>query len=245
MMARYIRSLWIWTVSGVLFLIGVPAMAVIRLFDRDPLVLRTGRSLRLLGRLLIRVHLQKLNLTGFENIVRGRTYLLVANHQSLIDIPLVSYIPLDIKCMARADLFRIPWVGWTLRMSKEISIDRKDPRNAARAMRQCVKVLRGGCSILIYPEGTRSPDGNLLPFSEGPFQLAIREGIPVLPVVLDGTGRNLGKNDLLFQRSHPMSLRILQPVSVEGWSAKQAGELRDLVRDMMAADLRRLSAAPG
>lgn len=243
MIARYIRSLWVWVISGLLFLLWVPAMAAVRLFDRDPLVLRTGRTLRLLGRLLIRVHLQKLNISGFENISRGRNYIMVANHQSLVDIPLVSYIPIDTKCMARADLFRIPWVGWTLRMSKEISIDRKDPRNAARAMLQCARVLRGGCSILIYAEGTRSPDGCLLPFSEGPFQLAIREGVPVLPVVIDGTGRNLGKNDLLFQPAHPMYLRILKPVSIEGWSVKQAGELRDLVRDMMAAELRQLHAA--
>jgi 1-acyl-sn-glycerol-3-phosphate acyltransferase len=239
MIARYIRSLWVWTVSGLLFLIWVPVMALVRLFDRGPLALRTGRSLRLLGRLLIRVHLQKLHIRGFENIGRSGPYIIVANHQSLIDIPLVSYIPLDTKCMARADLFRIPWVGWTLRMSREISIDRKDPRNAARAMRHCVKVLRAGCSVLIYAEGTRSPDGNLLPFSEGPFQLAIREKIPVLPVVIDGTGRNLGKNDLLFQRTHPMSLRILKPVPVEGWGVKQAGDLRDFVRDTMAAELLR------
>lgn len=237
MITRYLRSIWVWTVSALLFLVWVPVMAAVRLFDRDPLVRRTGRSLRLLGRLLIRVHLPELHIDGLENIEPGRTYIMVANHQSFIDIPLVSYIPIDTKCMARADLFRIPWVGWTLRMSKEISIDRKDPRNAARAMLQCVKVLRGGCSVLIYAEGTRSPDGSLLPFSEGPFQLAIREGVPVLPVVIDGTGANLGKNAVLFQPARPMYLRILKPVPVEGWNAKQAGELRDMVRDRMAAEL--------
>ena len=216
-------------------------MAVVRLFDRDPLVLRTGRSLRLLGRLLIRVHLPTLHIAGLENIRPGQNYILVANHQSIIDIPLVSFLPLDTKCMAREDLFRLPWVGWTLLMSKEISINRKDPRNAARAMLQCVRVLRGGCSILIYAEGTRSSDGNLLPFSEGPFQLAIREKIPVLPVVIDGTGRNLGKKEILFRAKRPLYLRVLEPVAAEGWNAKQAGELRDLVRERMSAELRRLN----
>src|SRR5947209_802203 len=84
-----------------------------------------------------------------------------------------------------AVLFRLPWAGWALRLSKEISINRSDPRNAARAMLQAVRFLRGGCSVLIFAEGTRSPDGNLLPFSEGAFQLAIREGLPVLPLVID------------------------------------------------------------
>lgn len=241
MTVRFIRSIWIWIVSMLLFVVWIPVMAVIRLFDRDPLVLRTGRSLRLMGRLLIRAHGQRLNIAGLENIAHGQNYVMVANHQSIIDIPLVSFIPLDTKCMARADLFRIPWVGWPLRMSKEISIDRKDPRNGARAMMQCVRVLRGGCSILIYAEGTRSNDGNLLPFSEGPFQLAIREGIPVLPVVIEGTGRNLGKNEVLFRPLHPLYLRILKPVFTDGRNVKQAGELRDLVRDAMAAELRLLN----
>ena len=146
MTLRLIRSLWIWIACGLLFLIWVPVMAVVRLFDRDPLVLRTGRSLRLLGRLLIRVHLPTLHIAGLENIRPGQNYILVANHQSIIDIPLVSFLPLDTKCMAREDLFRLPWVGWTLLMSKEISINRKDPRNAARAMLQCVRGRRRFCS---------------------------------------------------------------------------------------------------
>jgi 1-acyl-sn-glycerol-3-phosphate acyltransferase len=100
--------------------------------------------------------------------------------------------------------------------------------------------LRGGCSVLIFAEGTRSPDGELLPFSEGPFQLAIREGVPVLPLVIDGTGRNLGKNAALFQSSAPLYLSILPPVPVDGWGAKRAGELRDSIRDRMGAELKRL-----
>jgi 1-acyl-sn-glycerol-3-phosphate acyltransferase len=242
MISRYLRSFWVWGMSALLFLVGIPAMALVRLFDRDPLALRTGRALRVLGRMLIRVHMPELHISGLENIRPGQTYLMVSNHQSFIDIPLVSFLPLDTKCMARSNLFRIPWAGWALRMSKEISIDRKDPRNAARAMLQGVRFLRAGCSVLIFAEGTRSHDGELLPFSEGPFQLAIREHVPVLPLVIDGTGKNLGKNAALFNHAEPLYLSILPPVSVEGRSTKQAGELRDSVRDSMAAELIRLRA---
>jgi 1-acyl-sn-glycerol-3-phosphate acyltransferase len=240
MIVRWLRSIWVWSISAALFLIWIPAMGLVRLFDRDPLALKTGRSLRVLGRMLIRAHLPELHLSGFENIQPGQRYLMVCNHQSFIDIPLVAFVPLDTKCLARSDLFRLPWAGWALRMSKEISVDRKDARNSARAMMQAVRVLRGGCSVLIFAEGTRSPDGELLPFSEGPFQLAIREGVPVLPLVIDGTGRNLGKNAALFRSSAPLFLSILPPVKVEGWSAKQAGELRDVVREKMGAELERL-----
>src|SRR5206468_439134 len=152
-----------------------------RLFDRDPLARRTGRSLRVLGRMLIRAQRAELHISGLENVAPGRTYLMVSNHQSFIDIPVVSFVPADAKAMARRNLFNVPWAGWALRLSKEIPIGREDPRNSARAMLKCVKILRGGCSVLIFAEGTRSPDGELLPFSEGPFQLAIREGVPVLP----------------------------------------------------------------
>jgi 1-acyl-sn-glycerol-3-phosphate acyltransferase len=244
MIFRWLRSIWVWSVSALLFLLWIPVMAVVRLFDRDPLALRTGRSLRVLGRMLIRVHLPELHISGFENIQPGQTYLMVSNHQSFIDIPLVSFVPLNTKCMARSDLFRIPWAGWALRFSKEISINRTDPRNAARAMLQAAKFLRGGCSVLIFAEGTRSPDGNLLPFSEGPFHLAIREALPVLPLVIDGTGRNLAKNAALFNNSEPMYLSMLPPVPVDGWTAKQAAALRDLVQEKMAAELERLRAWP-
>jgi 1-acyl-sn-glycerol-3-phosphate acyltransferase len=239
MIARYLRSLWIWIVTAALFLVWVPVMAVVRLFDRDPLVRRTGRTLRMLGRLILRSHRPGIRFAGFENIRPGQNYVIVANHQSFIDISLVSWLPVDTKCLARSNLFRVPWVGWTLRMSKEIAVDRKDPRNAARAMLHCARVLKGGCSVLIYAEGTRSPDGNLLPFSEGPFQLAIRLGVPVLPVVIDGSGLNLGKNAALFDRKQPMSMTVLEPVPTDGWSAKQAAELRDLVRDRMRLELER------
>lgn len=240
MILRYLRSIWIWFICTLLFLVWVPILAVVRLFDRDPLVLRTGRMLRVLGRMLIQVHLPELHIAGLENIAPGHTYLLVANHQSFIDIPLISYLPVDMKCMARADLFRVPIAGWALQLSKEIPIDRQDPRKAARAMLQCVRFLKGGCSILIYAEGTRSPDGELLPFSEGPFQLAIRQNVPVLPVVIDGTGLNLGKNAALFHAKRPMYLTVLPPVPTDGWNAKQAPELRDIVHKKMAAELVRL-----
>ena len=242
MIARWLRSLWIWGVSALLFLIWIPLMGLVSLFDRHPLALRTGRMLRVLGRMLIRVHLPELHFSGVENITPGQKYLMVSNHQSFIDIPLVAFVPLDVKCLARSDLFRIPWAGWALRMSKEISVDRKDARNSARALLHAVRVLRGGCSVLIFAEGTRSPDGALLPFSEGPFQVAIRERVPVLPLVIDGTGQNLGKNAALFHGSSPLYLSILPPVSAEGLKGNQAGELRDLVRDKMAAELERLRA---
>ena len=104
-------------------------------------------------------------------------------------------------------------------------------------MLQCAKILKGGCSVLIYAEGTRSKDGNLLPFSEGPFQLAIRQGVPILPVVIDGSGLNLGKNAALFDRRQPMSMTVLEPVPSDGYTAKQSAEFRDVVHGKMAAAL--------
>ena len=237
MILRYLRSIRIWGLSALLFLVWIPIMAVIRLFDRDPLARRTGRSLRRLGRMLIRAQAGELHVSGLENVRPGQPFLIVSNHQSFIDIPVVSFLPGDAKAMARSNLFRVPWAGWALQLSKEVPIERDDPRKAARAMLQCMRVLRGGCSVLIFAEGTRSPDGELLPFSEGPFQLAIRAGVPVLPLVIDGTGRNLPKGAMLFHPKHPLYLRILPPVPVEGWHIRRAAELRDFVWSRMAAEL--------
>jgi len=223
-------------------LFWLPLLASIRLFDRDPARKRTARWMRRLGRCLGRVNPWRLHLSGEENIRPGQAYVIVSNHQSLADIPLLCYLRTDTKWMAKTELFKIPVVGWLMTMAGDVPVERGNARKAAQALLECGKCLRTGCSVVMFPEGTRSLDGKLLPFFDGPFQLAIREQTPVLPVVVNGTLDALPRHTWLFGGTLDIFLTVLPEVSVAGLTTKQAAQLRD---DVRARIERRLTEGAG
>lgn len=240
-MIRFFRSLWIWTASAILILLWVPLLGVIWAFDHQ-LRLRTGRWFRRLGRLLSRVSPCRIRISGREHMKANQVYIIVSNHQSLADIPLVSHLKLDTKWLAKVELFRLPVVGWMLRMAGDIPVDRAVPRQGAKAMLRCAKYLRQSCSVVFFPEGGRSPNGEVQPFNEGAFQLAIREQVPILPIVVEGTGQALPAKTWLFGKSRDIQLRVLEAVSMDGWEMKQSAALRDAVRQLIVDELSRLRA---
>jgi len=239
-MIRLLRSIWIWTASAALILFWTPLLGVVRMFDRNPMRLRTGRWFRRLGRCLAKVNPWRIHISGLENLNPRQVYVIVSNHQSLADIPVITHLKLDTKWLTKAELFRLPVVGWMLRMAGDVPVDRSDRRKGAKAMLQCGRYLRQGCSVVFFPEGTRSPDGEVLPFNEGPFVLAIREQVPVLPLVVEGSGMALPKRSWIFGGTRDIQLRILDAVSGDGRDVKQAAELRDEVRRRIMDELDRL-----
>src|SRR5580704_14291359 len=235
-MFQYLRSVWIWAASAVLVVIWLPLMGVIRAFDNDAR-LRTGRSFRRLGRMVTRIGAWRITITGLEHIDANRVYVIVSNHQSLADIPLLSHLKLNTKWLAKVELFRVPLFGWMLRMAGDVPVDRAAPRQAARALMQCAKYLRQHCSVVFFPEGGRSPDGEVQPFNEGAFQLAIREQVPILPLVVEGTEKALPSKTWLWDKSRDIQLRVLEAIPVEGRGVKDAGALRDAVRQKIVDEL--------
>ncbi len=241
-MFRFFRSVWIWTATAVLIIVWAPLLGLIRLFDVEPLHLRTGRWFRRLGRIVARINPWQIEFSGSQHVNPGQTYVIVSNHQSLADIPVISFLRLDMKWLAKAELFRFPVFGWMMRMAGDVSVDRSDRRKAARAMLQCARYLRQRCSVVFFPEGTRSRDGMVLPFNDGPFQLAIRENVHVLPVVVEGSGSALPRNSWMFGGTQNIHFRILESVPVDGWDVKRATELREQVRRTIIDELTRLRA---
>jgi len=236
-MLRVLRSMWIWAATATLVISWAPLMGVVRLWDRDPRRLRTARWFRRLGRVLAKVNSWRIHISGRENVKPGQSYVIVSNHQSLADIPLISHLKVDTKWMVKAELFRLPIFGWMLRMAADVPVDRRDRVKSAKALLQCAKYLRQGCSIVFFPEGTRSRDGKVLPFNEGPFQLAIREKAPVLPLVVEGSGAALPRNTWIFGPAQDIRLRVLDAVAPDG---RESAELRDTVRQRIIEELARL-----
>jgi 1-acyl-sn-glycerol-3-phosphate acyltransferase len=217
---------------------------MVRLFDRERRRLRTGRWFRRLGRVLAKVNPWRIQISGLENLDANQVYVIVSNHQSLADIPVIAHLQVDTKWLAKAELFQLPVVGWMLRMAGDVPIERSDCRSGAKALLQCARYLRRHCSVVFFPEGTRSPDGQVLPFNEGPFQLAIREQVQILPLVVEGSGMALPRSSWIFGRTQNIYLRILEAVSVDGWNIEQSASLRDAVRQKIVDELNRLRGLP-
>jgi len=130
----------------------------------------------------------RLESSGGQPLESGRCYVLMSNHQSLYDIPaLIATLPVPAFFLAKRSLFQIPIFGWALKSGGFISIDRRDRSSAKESFRQAVKSLQKGRSTVIFPEGTRSLDGLLLPFERGGFLLAIKSGAAIVPVGIRGT----------------------------------------------------------
>lgn len=242
-MIRLLSSIWIWAATATLILLWIPVLASVRLFDRQPLRLRTAAWFRRLGRAIAKVNPSwRLHISGREHIAAGGVYVVVSNHQSLADIPLISHLKFDTKWLGKAELFRLPIVGWMMRISGDVPVERGDRRKAAQALMQCARYVQQRVSVVFFPEGTRSRDGQMLPFNDGPFRLAIREGVEVLPLVVEGSGAALPRNSWIFGGVQDIHLSVLKPVSVEGFDTQQYAELREIVRNKMIDELERMRA---
>ena len=158
----------------------------------------------------------------------------MVNHQSNFDIPvLLGRLPVQFRWLAKAELFRIPILGQGMRGSGYISIDRSNLRSAMRSLGKAADTIRNGTSVLIFPEGTRSPDGNLASFKKGGFVLTVDSGVPVIPMVICGTWSIMPKNRWMI-RPQPVTLRILPPVDTTAFSRKTKDDLMDNIYKQMS-----------
>jgi 1-acyl-sn-glycerol-3-phosphate acyltransferase len=233
-MMNVLKSIYIWTVSAILILIWVPILAVMRLFDRDPALYRTGRMYRRLGLFLVRVNPNwKVEISG-ETIDNPRNpYVVVANHQSMGDIPVVSNLPWEMKWVGKEELFKIPIVGWQMKLAGDIPVNRRGVRRWEQVAKKAGFYLDHKCSIMIFPEGTRTKDGSLGRFADGAFALAVMHQVPVLPLVVEGTFDCLPKNSWLFGKAESMKVKVLAPIPTEGMTSSDVPALRERVHKLI------------
>lgn len=233
-----LRSIWIWTSTLMLILFWFPLLAIIRLFDRDPVRYTTGRMFRRLGVYITKANpLWTLNISGEKISDIRRPYVIVSNHQSFADIPLIANLPWEMKWLTKIELFKLPVIGWMLRMSGDIPVDRKNKRAAAQAFIKAARYLSQKCSVIFFPEGTRSPDGLVHKFTDGAFQLAIREQVPILPLVVEGSRDCLPKKSWKFGKPKEIFLKVLPPVETTGLTSNDAGTLRENIRTLIIVQI--------
>lgn len=182
--------------------------------------------------------LWRVRVQGREHIAPGTPYIMVANHSSAADIFLLYRLFRHFKWVSKAENFRVPFIGWNMRLNRYIPLRRGDKASVLAMLASCRQNLAAGSSVMLFPEGTRSKTQELRPFKAGAFELAKELALPLLPILLVGTRQALPKHGLLCGRAR-MAIRILPPVlpsELANLSPQDAAEqVRSLFVQQLAA----------
>ena len=216
---------------------ALPILALVRLFDWRKPHYATGRAFRFIGGLIPRVNpAWRVTRTGTLPRDPRRPYVVVSNHQSNADIPLISTLPWEMKWVAKRALFDVPVLGWEMKLAADIPVDRKDPDSRSSVMVRAQRRLKHRCSVMFFAEGTRSRDGRVKAFHDGAFRLAIASGVPILPLAVDGTKDALPTDGWQFNAAD-CRLHVFAPVETAGLAEADVPALRDRVRQQIVHQL--------
>jgi 1-acyl-sn-glycerol-3-phosphate acyltransferase len=177
----------------------------------------------------------RVRLAGLEQLQPGATYVFVANHQSIFDIPIVfASLPFQLRIAAKASLGGFPFIGWHLRRTGHLLVDRRSP--GTTLFGRAAALVRDGLSMIVFPEGTRSVDGTVARFKGGIFLVAIQAGLPVVPVSIAGS-RHVMKKGKLAVRPGRVSLIVHAPIETKGLSTDEAKALAARVRRVVESGI--------
>jgi 1-acyl-sn-glycerol-3-phosphate acyltransferase len=238
-------SMWTWVVIATCVLLWFPLVAIVRLvtapFDRERY--RAGYLFRQLPKVIATLNpFWRFRCAGVMPPDPRRPFVVVSNHESFVDIQLISHLPWEMKWLSKAELFRVPVFGWMMQLAGDIPIKRGFGPSAIEAMARCREVLSQRVSVMIFPEGTRSATAELLPFKDGAFRLAIDAGVAILPLVVRGTRPALPKHDWRFGRSTAV-VEVLLPVETAGLTSEDVPALKARVRGMIVAARKGVTSA--
>lgn len=206
---------------------------LLSLFDK------TGNAPHIAGRLWGKSILWaagvKVKVKGLENVEAQKPCIYAANHQSQFDIfAVLGYLPVQFRWIAKKELFKVPIWGFAMKRSGYIPIDRSNPKDAVRSLDSAAKRIRNGTSILIFPEGTRSPDDRLLPFKMGGIMLALKSGCPIIPVAIIGSGEVLPRGSV-WAKSGCIRILIGQKIETSDFRPNQKELLSKKLRQEIEA----------
>ena len=178
------------------------------------------------------------DVTGLDNLDPDKKYIFMSNHESALDILLgTACIPFNIVFLAKKELFRIPVFGWAMKAAGMIKIDRQNPERARKSVNEAVhRLIHSSFSTLIYPEGTRSETGDLLPFKKGGFILAIRSQLPIVPVTIIGAGDVLSKGSFTINQGQ-IKIIISKPIPTRNLEVNNKEELIEGCRNAIIKNL--------
>lgn len=189
---------------------------------------------RMWGKIILTISGVRVTVEGLENIEPDRPYIFAANHQSQFDIfAMQGCFRVDFRWLAKKELFRIPLFGKAMRLAGYVAVDRSHGREALKSLKEAAERIAAGTSVVLFPEGTRSRDGRLQPFKTGGMVLAIKSGVPLVPVGISGTFQVLPKGRLLAQPGRVV-IRVGRPLETKALTAGQKQELAERLHGEVA-----------
>jgi 1-acyl-sn-glycerol-3-phosphate acyltransferase len=246
-MARVVLSLAFWiflTLSSIaLFPVAVVVWAVTAPFDRRKVVLHQFTCFW--ASLYTWLNpVWPLRVAGREHIDPSATYVMVSNHLSLLDILVLFRLFRHFKWVSKIENFRVPCIGWNMSMNGYVKLRRGDKASIVQMMSDCDRLIAAGSSIMMFPEGTRSPTGRMRAFKPGAFELALRNRKPILPIAIQGTSDALPKRGFVLRGRHPLTLTVLPPIPYESFAGLDSAELADRVRTVLIEKVEPKEATP-
>jgi 1-acyl-sn-glycerol-3-phosphate acyltransferase len=196
---------------------------------------------KLWGKVALLANRVKVRVEGMGHLNGKGPYIFMSNHQGSYDIfALLGHLPYQFKWLAKKELFSIPFFGWTMAAVGYISIDRGGTRDTVEAMNEAAQKIRDGMSVVIFPEGSRSPDGSIQPFKKGGFTLAIKSKVPIVPVAISGSWAIMPK-DKLTVVSGEIRILVAHPIETENSALKDREVLMKKVRETISKNFRSIS----
>jgi 1-acyl-sn-glycerol-3-phosphate acyltransferase len=206
---------------------GIPAVVLSLLRRGSDATMRLGK---LWSRSMLSAVGARVTYRGLEHSRAHIPCIYIANHQSNVDIwALINALPPATRFVAKESIFRIPVLGWAMAAAGFVPIDRSNRNRAVRSLKVAAEKVRAGRPVVLFPEGTRSTIGSMLPFKKGPFHLALQAGVPVVPIAISGSGRILPRRSLRVTPGTVL-VKFLPPIEVAEFQPDDHDGLRDRVR---------------
>ncbi len=231
-----LETVWVWISSLVFILLAFPVAVIMWLisvpFDRRRLL--NNKWMVFQGIVLTKMNpFWKVIVEGKEKIDQHKAYVIIPNHQSMLDIVVFNKLHHKLRWVSKVEIFKVPLLGWEMKMVKYIELERGNKHSVHQMMEKCATSLHDGISVVIFPEGTRSLTGAIGRFKSGAFQLALKTDKPLLPVLIDGTGDILPKSGFIFRNHRTVRIKVLDPIFPGQFNTGDAEELAARTQVMM------------
>ena len=224
---KVLRSVLFYSIAVVTFIIGTLLTIILSWFGGNK-VRVYQRSARIWARVLMLISRIPIHLEGTENIPKNEPLILVSNHQGAMDILiLLAYLPVYFRFIVKKELFKVPFFGWYQKKAGYLSVDRGAAERAHKMFSRAEQVLASGENLLIFPEGTRTMDGNIQPFKRGSLLLAFKAKVRVVPIAVSGSF-NIMPPKRIFYSIIPVKVKIGKPISLEKYGSNYEKALEDI-----------------
>lgn len=236
----FLKSAFIWFYSLALVIIFFPLTFLLWFmalpFDRKRVL--THKMLVCQSYIVVKMNpFWSLQTEGREKVQKGQNYVVISNHNSIIDILVANCLLIDYKWVSKIENTRVPVLGWYLVMARYFCVDRQNDESKVKLLSDTAEALKEGSSIMMFPEGTRSLTGIPGLFRRGAFVLALENSVPVLPVVIDGTADLLPKHGFIFGRGRNITVKVLDPVHPSDFGTTDPDAAAAVFRELISKEL--------